>query len=200
MGSTRVKWGLTLSLQNKNETPLLATRGTTCTNMLQLVQIYSLSRQTFLFIVQKSNLKWLRCTCNAKNGHQGHHLYQYLVASPNLLIKQTNFFFIVQKSNLKWLRYCCNAKNDHKRHHLCPALKPVLVVLHPKCGTIIKISPFYKTFTASSNLRSVFSQDLWLICFVKMYHQRLHMYQQLKRVLVVLDPKCGTINKISPFY
>ena len=130
----------------------MATRGTTCTNILQLVQIYSLSRQTFLFIVQKSNLKWLR--------------------------------------------YCCNAKNDHQRHHLCPALKPVLVVLDPKCGTIIKISPFYKTFTASSNLRSVFSQDLWFICT----HRRCHLYQHLKWVLVVLDPKCDTIIKISPFF
>ena len=136
--------------------PKMATRGVTCTNILQLVQIYSLSRQTFLFIVQKSNLKWLR--------------------------------------------YCCNAKNDHQRHHLCPALKPVLVVSDPKCGTIIKICPFYKTFTANTNLRSVLSQDLWLICFVKMNHQRRHMYQQLKWVLVVLDHKCGTKIKISPFY
>ena len=133
--------------------PKMATRGTTCTNILQLVQIYSLSRQTFPFTVKKSYLKWLRYSCNAKNGHQGRHLYQYQIYS---LSRQT-FLFIVQKSNLKWLRYCCNAKNDHKRHHLCPALKPVLVVLHPKCGTIIKISPFYKTFTATSNLRSVFS-------------------------------------------
>jgi len=29
-----------------------------------------------------------------------------------------------------------------------------------------------------------------------MYHQRRHMFQQLKHVLVVLDPKCSTIIKI----
>ena len=52
----------------------------------------------------------------------------------------------MQKSDLKWLRYCCNAKNDHQRHHLCPALKPVLVVWNPKCGTIIKIHPFIKFY------------------------------------------------------
>ena len=30
-----------------------------------------------------------------------------------------------------------------------------------------------------------------------MFHQKRHMYQQLKPVLVVLDPKSGTIIKIS---
>ena len=40
--------------------------------------------------------------------------------------------------------------------------KWVLAVLGPKCGTIIQISPFYKAFTASPNLRSVFKLDLWL--------------------------------------
>ena len=158
--------------------PKMATRVTICSNILQLIKIYSLSRQTLLFIIQKSNLKGLRYCCNAKNGHQGHHLYQYLVSRPNLLIKQTNFSFIVQKSNSKWLWLICFFKMYQQRRHMYQQLKQVLVVLDPKCGTIIKISPFYKPFTGSSNLRSVFTQDLWLICFVKMYHKRRHMYQQ----------------------
>ena len=158
----------------------MVTRGTTCTNILQLVQIYSLSRQIFLFIVQKSNLKFLRYTCNAKNGHQGHHLYQYLVSRPNLLIKQTNFSFIVQKSNSKWLWLICFFKMYQQRRQMYQQLKPVLVVLDPKCGTIIKISPFYKPFTASSNLRSVFTLDLQVIYFAKICHQRRPLYQPLE--------------------
>ena len=58
-------------------------------------------------------------------------------------------------------------------------LKPVLVVLDPKCGNIMKISHFYKPFTVSSNLRSIFSKDLWFIYLANIYHQRHYLYQLL---------------------
>ena len=70
---------------------------------------------------------------------------------------------------MKWLRYCFNAKNYHQRHHLYPTLNPGMVVLDPKCSTIIKISSFYKPFTGSSNLRSVF----FLGPLVDLFHQNV---------------------------